>query len=94
MRSRVFGALTFVVFVVTAWMAYANVFGDMNEFADKAHEAARAKAGCGKCDPTSARYERGMISQTIVYEFTRAGTITVVCRRDAIVFGEYRCAAE
>jgi hypothetical protein len=94
MRGRIVWALTFAVMIVTAWMAYANVFGDMNEFVDKAHEAARAKAGCGKCDPTGARYERGMISQTITYEFARAGTVTVVCRRDAIVFGEYRCAAE
>jgi hypothetical protein len=94
MLRRSIAPLTFVVFVVTAWMAYANVFGDMNEFIPKAHAAGQARAGCGKCDPSSARIERGMISQTVAYEFSRAGHIEVVCRRQAIVFGEYSCSAE
>jgi hypothetical protein len=92
MARRSFAALTFVVFVVTAWMAYANVLSDKSEFIARAGELARERAAC-KCNPSAIRVERGMTEQVIEYDFPRVGQIVIVCKRAAIVFGEYACTA-
>ena len=88
-----FSALTLVLFLVTSWAVYANVFSDNSELVVSARELAQKTACGGKCAPARVRIERGMISQTFDYDFQSAGSVTVTCRRQAIVVGEYSCEA-
>jgi hypothetical protein len=39
------------------------------------------------------RIDRGMLSETIDYDFEGAGQVKVTCKRQAIIFGQYSCEA-
>jgi hypothetical protein len=87
-------ALTFVLFGLCLWTAYANVFSDDTAVRAQAGQLARTTAGCGdKCKVVGMEGERGMISETITFTIDGKGRIVVTCRRALIAFGEYECTA-
>lgn len=87
--------LTFVLFGLCLWTAYANVFSDDTAVRAQAGQLARTTAGCGdKCKVVAMEGDRGMISETIAFTIDEKGRIVVTCRRDLIAFGEYECTAQ
>jgi len=87
-------AISIVVFVLCAAVTLAtvmNVFGDNTEV--------EAKATAAACwDKKDCKYaKRAMVRTPLGQTFTFEGggrTFDVVCRRAAIVFGDYTCKAE
>ena len=95
MKSRVvLRALTFVLFGLCLWTAYANVFSDDTAVRAQAGQLARTTAGCGDtCKVVGMEGDRGMISETITFTIDGKGQIVVTCRRALVAFGEYECTA-
>ena len=92
MKRRVFQTFTIVLFFVTLWTAYANVFTDDTAVRAQARVVANTAAGCGDaCKLTDMRGDRGMISEEIAYDIAGHGHFVVVCRRAYIIAGDYAC---
>jgi hypothetical protein len=91
---RIFQWFTFFLFVLTAWVAWANVLSDDTDVRARARAALGEAAGCGDaCKIESLRGDRGMIEEKIEYDVVGRGHFTVVCRRASIAFGEHVCRA-
>lgn len=87
-------AISIVVFLICAVITLATV---MNVFGDNAEVEEKAKAAA--CwDAKDCKYaKRAMLRTPLGQTFTYEGggrSFDVVCRRAAIVFGEYTCKAE
>ena len=83
-----------VVFGLTGWTIYANVYSDDSAVRARAEQEARETAGCGaKCDLVRMDGSRGVFEERIGYNFKDVGMVTVTCHRAYIAFGDYRCAA-
>jgi hypothetical protein len=86
--------LTIALFVLTAWTAYANVFTDDSAVRAKARAAMGELAGCGDtCKVEQLRGERGMFGESIEYDVVLKGHVSVMCRREYVSFGDWRCVA-
>jgi hypothetical protein len=89
---RVFRGLTFVLAALCGWAMFANVFSDDTAVRADAGQLARTTAGCGdRCKVTGMRGDRGMLSESIVFDIDGHGSISVTCRRALIVAGAYSC---
>lgn len=102
---QIFRWVTVLLFVLTAWTGYANVFTDDTDVRAMARTTMSQAAGCGEdCKVESLRGERGMFGETIEYDVAparagRAGALhgghyAVVCRRQYISFGVWSCASK
>jgi hypothetical protein len=90
--SWVFRIFTIILLGLTILTAANNVFSDDTAVKALAGDMARKEAGCGdKCKLTNMRGSRGMIDEQIDYDFDRAGSFVVVCRRASIIIGDYAC---
>lgn len=92
MKKRIGQWFTFSLLLITAAMAYQNVISDDAAVRDLAKRTATETAGCGRsCRISGFRGERGMIHETIEYDFDPQGHFVVKCRRAMMVAGDYAC---
>lgn len=92
MRKRITSSLTLVLCIITAVMAYMNVLSDDQEVRELAKKTATDAAGCGgACRMSNMRGDRGMIHETIEYDFDPQGHYVIRCRRAFIALGDYAC---
>jgi hypothetical protein len=70
-----------------------NVVSDDAAVRELAKKTATDAAGCGKtCRLSHFRGDRGMIHETVEYDFEPQGHFVVKCHRAMLAFGEYSCA--
>lgn len=92
--ASLFRLFTVILVIVSVWTAYENVFSDDTAVRAQAGELARKEAGCGdKCKLVNMHGSRGMIEESIEYDFEKAGQLVVTCRRANVIAGEYACVA-
>lgn len=92
MKKRISSGLTTVLLIITAVMAYENVISDDKEVRDLAKKTATEAAGCGGgCRMSGFRGDRGMIHETIEYDFDPQGHYVISCRRAYVAIGDYSC---
>lgn len=92
MGRRIFRWMTILLFLLTAWAAYANVYADDTEVRSSARAVANRAAGCGEgCKLEGLRGDRGMFAERIEYDIVGRGHFVVTCQRPYIAFGEHRC---
>jgi len=91
---RVFRVFTIVLFLVSAWTAYSNVYAPLP---DGVGDAARKAACGGECRITHVTIDRGMLGTSFTYDvvktdtMTNGGRVAAVCRRAQVIVGDYRC---
>jgi len=91
---RIFQWFTFFLFLLSGWVAYANVLSDDAEVRALARAALGEAAGCkDACKIESLRGDRGMVEERLEYDVVGRGHYTVVCRRTLIAFGPHTCHA-
>ena len=92
MKKRIFQYFTFFLLLLTAMMAINNVIIDDTAVRALSKKTAVEAAGCGeKCRISGFRGERGMINETIEYDFTPEGHYVTQCHRAMLALGEYVC---
>ncbi len=90
-RKNVVSVVVFLICVVITLATVMNVFGDNSDV-----EAKSKAAACWNvkdCKYAKRALLRTPLGQTFTYE-GGGRTFDVVCRRSAIVFGDYTCTAE
>ena len=93
MKKRIAQYFTFFLFLLTAMMAINNVVIDDAPVRELAKQTAVTFAGCGdKCRISGFRGDRGMINETIEYDFAPQGHYVVQCHRKMLALGDYVCA--
>jgi hypothetical protein len=93
MRRKAFQWFTIVLLLVSIWTVYANVLSDDAAVRTKARATAETALKCDGCKLEGMRGERGMLDETIGYDFLGKGHVVVACRRAFIVAGDYACEA-
>lgn len=89
---QIFRWILGVLFVLSIWTAYANVFSDDAAVRAKARAALGVAASCGEtCKVSGLRGDRSMFDERIEYDVVGRGHYLVVCRRAYIAFGEHAC---
>jgi hypothetical protein len=92
MKKRIFQWFTFFLLLLTVLMAINNVVMDDAAVRALAKKTAVEAAGCGDaCRMSGFRGERGMINETIEYDFDPQGHYVVQCHRAMLAVGEYIC---
>ena len=92
--KKILATLVALFLVLVVWTVYANVLSSDVEVRAAAELAARAKAGCGeKCSLARMEGSRGVLAETIDFQFRDAGTFHVTCKRPYLAFGAYTCEA-
>lgn len=92
MKKRIFQYFTFFLLLLTAMMAINNVLIDDAAVRGLAKKTAVEAAGCGDaCRMSGFRGERGMINETIEYDFDPQGHYVVQCHRKMLAVGDYVC---
>jgi hypothetical protein len=92
MKRRIFQYFTIFFLLLTAMMAINNVLVDDTIVRGLAKKTAVDAAGCGDaCRMSGFRGERGMINETIEYDFDPQGHYVVQCHRKMIAVGDYVC---
>jgi hypothetical protein len=91
---RVFGVLGAAVLFLVAWMVYVNVMSNDATVLEQAEVVARKKVGCADCIRSKVEGTSRVIDKKYAFTFSTAGSVTVVCRRKYIAFGDFACAAQ
>ena len=92
MKKKVFQYFTIFLLLLTAMMAINNVIVDDTAVRALSKKTAVDAAGCGeKCRISGFRGERGMINETIEYDFSPEGHYVTQCHRTMLAVGEYVC---
>ena len=91
MRRKVFQWFTVALLLVSIWTVYANVLSDDAPVRAKARATAETATKCDACKLEGMRGDRGMLDETIEYDFVGKPPVVVACRRAFIVAGDYAC---
>ena len=94
MIKRVFGVLGAAIAFLVAWMVYMNVLSNDVGVLDQAEAVARKKVGCAECIRSKVQGTSRVIDKKYAFTFSTAGSVTVVCRRQYIAFGDFGCTAQ
>ena len=79
---------------VVAFMVYMNVLAPDAEVLAKAEVVARDKVGCKDCVRTRVEGKSRVIDKKYAFTFDKAGSVTIVCRRAYIAFGDFGCTVQ
>jgi hypothetical protein len=91
---RVLGVLGAVVAFLVAWMVYMNVLSSDAGVLEQAEVVARKKVGCADCIRSRVEGTSRVIDKKYAFTFSTAGSVTVVCRRKYIAFGDFACSVK
>ena len=94
MVKRVFGVLGAAIAFLAAWMVYTNVMADDAHVLEQAEAVARKKVSCPDCIRSKVAGTSRVIDKKYAFTFATAGSVTVVCRRQYIAFGDFACSAQ
>lgn len=94
MVKRVFGVLGAAIAFLVAWMVYMNVMSNDSDVLAQAELVARKKIGCPDCIRSKVEGTSRVIDKKYAFTFSTAGTLTVVCRRKYIAFGDFACSPQ
>lgn len=92
--ARVASALVWAFCGLAAVGVYTNVLGDDSAVRQETERLARQHAGCGEqCRVTRMEGRRSVLDYRASYDIDGVGTQQIVCRRSALILGEYLCTA-